>query len=248
MKTMKTRSLGWIAALATSLLAQAAIAGPGYSLLGIVASPANAPKIAAAYAKLNDAPIMKEAKSRRMLLQNLADGANPATHSFVVVFPSLAHAESFQAKLAADPAWTEFLETVSPLATGADSVRVQTLRSWGDIADSDVLWQNFAFRVTNPSAFIAANERFLASRAGKTFPGQSHLVSVTAGGLSPATHALVVGYASDAESEAWNDKMASDPDWILYLRELEDSADFLGATVSRTLAAYGPSLASTLGR
>jgi hypothetical protein len=229
------------------LASQAALAGPGYSVTGYVTSPANAPQVLAAYKKLNDAPIMKDRKSRGMLMANVVDGANPATHSFVVTYPSMADAEAFSAKLYADPAWSEFLTTLSSLGAPAGTMRLRTLRSWGDISDSDVVWANFSFRVTNPAAFLAATERFLATSTGKSIPGQTHLAAIAAGGEG-ATHVIVAGWASEAEAEAWNDKNANNPEWLAYLAELDLSSEFLGTNISRTLAAAGATLKSTVGQ
>lgn len=230
------------------LAGQSALAGPGYSVTGFIASPANASQVLAAYEKLNAAPIMKGRKSRGFLLANVVDGANPATHSFVVTYPSMADTEAFSTKLYADAAWTEFLTTLSPLGTVAGTMRLRTLRSWGDVSDSDIVWENFLFNVTNPPAFVAATERFLASATGKSIPGQTHIAAIAAGGADGATHLIIAGWASEAESEVWNDKNAANPEWLAYLAELELSSDFLGATVSRTLVAAGATLKSTLAQ
>jgi hypothetical protein len=229
------------------LASQTALAGPGYSVTGFVTSPANVPQVIAAYEKLNAAPIMKGRKSRGMLMANVVDGANPATHSFVVTYPSMADAEAFSTKLYADSAWTEFLTTLSPLGTTAGTMRLQTVRSWGDVSDSDVVWENFVFRVTNPAAFAAATERFMATATGKSIPGQTHLAAVAAGGEG-ATHVIVAGWASEAESEAWNDKNATNPEWLAYLAELDLASEFVGTNISRTLTAGGATLKSTIGQ
>jgi len=227
---------------------QASFAGPGYSATGFTTTGANAPQVLAAYEKLNAAPLMKESKSRAMLLANVVDGANPATHTFVVSFPSMAESESFAQRLYADPAWTEFVSALSQLGTVAETMRFSTLRSWGEISDADVVWDQNAFHVTNPAAFAATLERFMVTPTGKAFPGQVHLVAVSAAGITSATHGIVVGWASQAEAEAWGDKNANNGEWLAYLAESALSSEFLGNSISRTLAAHGPTLKSTLGR
>ena len=122
------------------------------------------------------------------------------------------------------------------------------VNSNGDISDDDVVWQNFAFDVSDPAAFVAANLRFLQTDTGKRFPGQVHVTFTVAAGPSPATHSIIVGYASEAEMEAWNDSNVGNPEWAAYLAQLQNSSEFLGATLSRTIAAWGPSFKSVLGQ
>ena len=238
-----------IAALVTGFLAaHVAFAGPGYQVNGFIASPANAPKVLAATEKLQGAAIMKENKGRLLLLANLADGADPATHSFVILYRSVAEYEAFSPKLQADPAWAEFVGTIAELGQGAGTQRIQTLRSWGDISDADVVWRSFVFDVTNPPAFAATMERFMQSATGKKLPGQVHLTATVAGGISPVSHGVVVGYESQAEMEKWNESNASNPEWLAFLSELRLSSDFLGSNLSRTIGAWGKPMKSIMER
>jgi len=237
------------ATLAVFLFAAPSMARPGYQINTFITSPANTPKVLAATEKLQNAPIMKKGKGRLLLMANLADGGDPSTHAFVILFKSTAEFEKFGMKLQVDPAWIEFLGTLATLGQSAATIRIQTDRSWGDISDDDVVWQNFLFQVRNPMAVLAANERFMGTKTGKDFPGQVHLTTVVAGGISPVSHGIVVGYESQAEMEKWNDSNATNPEWIAYLAELSLSSDFLGANLSRTIKAWGPaSMKSIVGR
>ncbi len=238
-----------IAVLASVLLvAHAAFAGPGYQVTGFVVAPANAPKVLAATEKLQSAAIMKQNKGRLLLLANLADGSDPATHSFVALYNSVAEYEAFSQKLQADPAWAEFLGALEPVGRGAGTLRMQTLRSWGDISDADVVWRNFAFDVSDPTAFAATVDRFMQSATGKKLPGQVHLTAVVAGGISPVSHGIVVGYESQAEMEKWNESIATNPEWLAFLAELRLSSNFLGSDLSRTIKAWGQPMKSIMAR
>lgn len=234
--------------LAATLLAAPSMAGPGYQVNNIITSPANGPKVLAAIEKLQSAPIMQKNKGRLLFLANLADGADPSTHAFAVLFKSTAEYEAFSMKLQADPAWAEFIATLATLSQGAGTLRVRTERSWGDISDDDVVWHNFLFQVRDPAAFLAAHERFMATETGKNFPGQIHLTSVVAGGLSTVSHGIVVGYESQAEMEEWNEANRGKPEWAAFLAELSLSSDYLGSNLSRTIKAWGPaSMKSVVG-
>jgi hypothetical protein len=237
------------ATLVAILLAAPAMAGPGYQINTFISSPANTPKILAATDKLQSASIMKKSKGRLLLMANLADGGDPSTHSFVVMFKSTAEYEAFGQKLQTDPAWAEFLGTLATLGQTGATIRVQTHVSWGDISDDDVVWQNFLFKVRDQMAFWQANERFMKTKTGKNFPGQVHLTSVVAAGISPVTHGIVVGHESQAEMEKWNDANVTNPEWVAYLGELGLSSEFLGSNLSQTIKAWGPaSMKSIVGR
>jgi len=247
--TLRFERITTVAVFVSVLMAsQLAFAGPGYQVNGFIVSPSNGPKVLAATDKLQSAPIMKQNKGRLLLLANLADGADPATHSFVILYRSVAEYEAFSAKLQADPAWTEFIDTLSQLGRSAGTLRLQTSRSWGDLSDKDVVWRNFVFNVTNPPAFAATLGRFMQSEIGKKFPGQLHLTALVAGGISPASHGIVVGYESQAEMEKWNESISSDPVWVAFLSELALSSEFLGSNLSRTIKAWGQPTKSILAR
>jgi hypothetical protein len=235
--------------LLATLMTTPSMAGPGYQVNSFITTPANGPKVLAAIEKLQNAPIMKKNKGRLLFLANLADGADPSTHAFVVLFKSTAEYEAFSMKLQADPAWAEFIGTLGTLGQGAGTLRIRTERSWGDISNDDVVWQNFLFRVHNPMAFMAAHERFMATKTGKAFPGQVHLTSVVAGGVSRVSHGIVVGYESQAEMEKWNEANRGNLEWAAFLAELNLSSESLGSNLSRTIKAWGPaSMKSIVGQ
>jgi hypothetical protein len=229
--------------------AAAATAGPGFSVSGMVVQPANVPDLVAAFEKLSKAEVLKGTKNRASLQAHVADGSDPTTHSFVIVFPSEAEAEATAQRVTADPAWAEFTATLARLgAAPGTTTRYQTLRSWGEISDADVVWENFAFDVRDWTAFIAATDRFMTSAPGKAGPGQVHVIATNGAGLTPANAAIVVGWESMAEREAWHDKYDSAAEWRIYGAEAALSADALGMSLVRLLASSGASLHSTLGR
>jgi hypothetical protein len=234
---------------AFGLAAGAATAGPGFSVSGMVVQPAQVPELIAAFEKMSKADVLKGTKNRASLQAHLADGADPTTHSFVIVFPSEAEAEATAQRVTADPAWAEFTATLARLGAGpGTTMRYQTLRSWGDVSDADVVWENFAFDVRDWPAFIAATDRFMTSAPGKAGPGQVHVVATNGAGLTPANAAIVVGWESRAEREAWHDKHDSAAEWRIYGAESALSADALGMSLVRLIASSGASLKSTLGR
>ena len=181
-----------------------------------------------------------------LLQTEVADGANPATHSFIPIYKTPAERETFVQHLQADAAWNTFLTEMAKLTQPVSTTLYRTVQSWGDRADTDHVWMGYAFHVTDPAAFLAAINKLMASPTGKKFPGQVYLSAVQAGGITPVTHLISVGFASEAEMEAWNTMRDASADWAAYLKESRKAAEFLGANLSRDLKTWGPASLSSL--
>lgn len=238
-RTSFVRKAGWAVAVLL-LSSQTAVASPSWSLISFSATPQNAPQVIAAADKLMSSAAGNEFPGRLILQVHLADGANPATHSFVPIYKSASEREAFVQKLQADPAWNEFTATMTKLSEPASNTLHRTLKSWGEVVDTDHVWGAYAFDVNDPAAFVAALDKLMASATGKKFPGQVHVSEVVAGGITPVNHVISVGYASEAEMEAWNDSLDGNADWKAYIDASNKSAEYLGANLARDLKTWGP--------
>jgi hypothetical protein len=238
-----SRFLISIALMGAPLLAAA---GPGMSVLDITVSPLNAAKVVAAFDKMMSSPLGEQFKGRLLLQAHVADGDNPATHSIVGLYHSMAEAEAFAAQAQNDPAWAELLNTVVPIAQAGFTARAATLKSWGDLNDTDTLWNVHYFAVTDPVAFGEALNAWLNSPTGKKFPGQGHLFALSAAGVNPATHIISVGYASMAEMEAYGDMVRNTEDWAKFMAALAPVSKHLGASILRDIKAWGPATVKSL--
>jgi hypothetical protein len=221
------------------LIGQAAVAGPTWSGVGIATTPQNAPQVIAAADKLMNSAIGKEFPGRLLLVAHVADGINPATHTFAPLYKSAAEREAWVQKLIADPAWTDFQATMAGISQPAGQALYLTLKSWGDFANDDEVWMSYTLAVDDPPAMLAALDKLMKSETGKKFPGQVHLSAVLAAGMSPATHVVSVAYASEAEMEAWGDIVMQSADWTAYLNALRGNAERLGVMMSRQVKAWG---------
>ena len=102
-----------------------------------------------------------------------------------------------------------------------------------------MFWEIHAFTVTDATAFVAAIDALQASDAGKTTGAQVYLSEVAAAGLSPATHLISVGFASEAQAEASNAALSATPEWQTYLAASRKVATYEGTFMLRTLATWG---------
>jgi hypothetical protein len=221
------------------LFSQSAVASPSWSAISFSATQRNVSKVTAAADKLMGSEAGKEFPGRLILQVHVADGANPATHSFIPIYKSAAAREAFVKALQADPAWDEFAAKMTELTQPVSNTLNRTLKSWGEIVDTDHVWAGYAFDARDPAAFIAALDKFMGSATGKKFPGQVHLSEVVAGGITPISHVISVGCASEAELEAWNDSLDASADWTAYIDASRKSAEYLGGDLSRDLKTWG---------
>ena len=222
------------------LTSRAAFAGPSWSLISFATTPQNAPKVLAAADKLLASPVGKEFPGKLFLQAALADGNDPATHAFVPVYKIAAEREAFTQKLQASPAWNEFMAVMVKESQPVSTVWWKVVKSWGDLAETDHVWEAHMFKVTDPGAFLAAVEKFVASETGKKFPGQVYVSEAVAAGMAPVTHMISVGFASEAELDAWNTLRNATADWAAYLGEARKAGDYLGTNLARDLKVWGP--------
>ena len=221
------------------LFSQVATAA-SWSLISFSASPQSAPKVLAAADKLMSSAAGKQFPGKLLLQVHLADGSDPATHSFVPIYKTATEREAFAQKLQAGPAWGEFMATMTKETEPVSTAWYKTMKSWGEIVDTDHVWEAHAFNVSDPVAFLAALDKFIGSETGKKFPGQAYLSAVVAGGVSPVNHVISVGFASEAEMDAWHDVRNASPDWITYRDQARKISEFLGTNLARDLKSWGP--------
>jgi hypothetical protein len=230
-----------LATIGLLLFAQTAGAAT-WAVISFSTEPQNTAAVTSAADALMSSSVGQEFPGRLLLQVNVADGDNPATHSFVPVYATAADREDFGAKLQADPAWATFQQTMVAKTQPVSTVLYRTVQRWGEVSDDDLVWRLHMFDVRDPAAFGAALGAFMNSETGKKFPGQVFLSTVIAGGLSPVSHAISVGQASEAAIEAWESSLVGNADWQTYLDASQTSSDYLGNNLVRTLKGWGGTL------
>ncbi len=206
---------------------------------GVTAKPMDAEKIVAATDKLMNSPEGKNFPGKMLLLANQGNGADPTTHSWILIYNSAADAETWGASLQGSKAWTDFMNAIVPLSAPTADVRYKRLKSWGKADDATTVWQGHMIKASNPAAVVAAMDKWFASAKGKQFPGEAYLSAPVAAGLSPVTHFISVGFKSEADMEAWTDSEEGDADYAAFIKEISAAAEYLGATLSREVKEWG---------
>jgi hypothetical protein len=173
------------------------------------------------------------------IMASVIDGADPATHSFITSMESLAAREQWTASLEDNADWIELRDTVTSLAELGANSRMVFVENWGESGDQDVVWHLFGLVVNDNAAHLKALDQLMASETGKKFPGSLYLSSVAAAGMSSVTHVVSVGYASEAEAEAWSATMLPSADWAAFQRATQAVSERAGSWVLRTLKTWG---------
>lgn len=242
--------LGSIAVSLLFVLSFSVQAGPGSQINGIaVNNPADGMKIVEAFNTWMEGA-GKKSKNRILLLQNVADGGNPATHSFVSIHPSMAANEAFNQSIGDDEAklaeWFKFLEVVVPVSRITSTTRTAHIKAWGDVNNDDKVWLVHAMTATDGRSVYRALDAWMSSDTAKKFPGQMHLFAGVAG--SQVSHTIALGYESEAEMEKWGDMSRGSADLAHLLSSLQSVTEYHGASLSREVAAWGADLEDVLKR
>jgi hypothetical protein len=232
----------WI--LLAGLCSAQAHAAPGWDVTSFATSAQNAPKIVAAMDRWMGGA-GADYPGQVTLYANEADGNDPATHTIIVTYPSMAASEGYAAGVAGDEkksaAWGELMATFVANASPGQTMRGAFVRNWGEVDPADSVWMHHMITARDAPAVVAALNRWMNSPTGKKAPGQVHLSRVVAGGIGAPSHVLSVGYASMAELETWQDSLAGNEDYAAFLEEASAASVYHGANMAVRVKAWGAS-------
>lgn len=225
--------------LATLFVATSAHAAENWQSLSFTTTPQNLPKVIAATEKFMASEAGKSMPGTLSVMASVIDGADPSTNSFITSMESFAAREKWVASLQGNADWIALRDAVGDLAELGATSRMIFVKNWGEAGDADVVWHLFGLTVSDDAAYLKALDTLLASETGKKFPGSLYLSSVAAAGMSSVSHVVSVGYASEAEAEAWNEVMLQSSDWAAFQRVTDRVSETAGSWVLRTLKTWG---------
>jgi len=226
-------------------------AAPGWDVTSFATSPSNAPKLVAAIDEWMDAS-GAEYPGQVTLNFNEADGSDPATHTIIATFPSVATAEAYTQKVQTNEkmaaGWAKLMSVFEAHTTPVQTTRGTFIRNWGEIDPADSVWMHHMVTATDASAVVAALDRWMNSATGRKAPGQVHLSSVAAGGMGAPSHIVSIGYASQAEAETWQDSLSGNKDYQTFLTEISKATEYHGANLAIRVKSWGTPPAQTASR
>ena len=186
--------------------------------------------------------IGKSFKGSLHLNSYLANGMNPATHSFVLLMDSMAAIAEWEDGLAGNPDIMELWSTLEANSTPVSEYMGSLIKTWGDISNDDRIWQVTRFYSTDPATMVASMDALIA-KTGKKFPGQTAIHAINIGNRNGAndsfsTHMLVNGYESVAEMEEWMAYLNTQPAWGEFLGAVRSSTTWQGTDLIQNAVIY----------
>ena len=92
---------------------------------------------------------------------------------------------------------------------------------------------------SNPVAVVAALDKYLSGDSGSNDDVSVTLHQYLANGTNPATHAIVVSYASPQVMDAALSAQANSPTWAVFQSEMSLSAEIVSSMMWRSLGLSG---------
>jgi hypothetical protein len=173
------------------------------------------------------------------LMVSLVDGANPTTHSIIWATNSTAERETYTKSMEGNADWAALVASLSNATDGWTTYRMAFDKTWGDSGDADSLWFVHSVIIPDPAAYESALDTLMSSAVAKKFKGSMTLSTVAAGGVTPASHLLSVGYENEAEKEAWDDALAGSAEFAAFEKATAGSSEYKGTTIISTVKSWG---------
>ena len=232
------RSIGCMAALSL-LIGGAAQAGSNWESYSMNVPSGEEGAVLVAIEKFMDTKAGKKMPGSYSLMISQVDGADPSTHSILWAAESVAEREKYTKSMEGNADWAALVASLSNATDGWSTYRMAFNKTWGDGGDTDSVWYLHALVITDVSAYERALDALMSSTVAKKFKGTMSLSTVVAGGITPASHVLSMGYANEAEAEAWNDALAGSPAYAAFEKATAGSSEYKGTSIINTIKAWG---------
>ena len=231
------------------LVAFNVMAAPGYTVMSFKVDAMKDAAVVAALDEWMDSDAGKKYKGRLLLQSHTQDGLNPATHSIVGIYSSMAEAEAFGNHVRGDEeamaAWMTMISKISPIAEQTFTARYARLAGWGDMSDKDRIWMQHSLTTQDAPSTYRAIDAWMKSENGQKFPGQLHLSQTVAAGIGGGSHVVTIGFESLAEMEKWNE-IAAGAELSQLMHTFSVINEYHGASLATDVKAWGKSVKSVL--
>jgi hypothetical protein len=232
------RLIGWMVAVSL-LIGGAAQAGSNWESYGMNVSSGEEGAVLAAIEKFMATKAGKKMPGSYSLMISQVDGADPSTHSIIWATESIAEREKYTKSMEGNADWAALVASLSNATDGWSTYRMAFNKTWGDDGNTDSVWYIHALVIRDAAAYEGALDALMSSAVAKKFKGSMTLSTVVAGGITPASHVLSVGYANEAEAEAWDDALAGSPAYAAFEKATAGSSEYKGTSIINTIKAWG---------
>ena len=178
--------------------------------------------VVAAMDKFSESQAAQAAPGNVTLHQYLVNGENPATHAFVVTYPSAEAMDATNARNAISQDWATFLTELNMVSQQAGTMMFRSLGlNTGDpdsITSPNAAGNWIFMNVSDPETYAEAWQELVAD--GNDLPITSTLIEVVADGTGGITHALI--QSSNSMATMLNNPAQANRGWDDFIDEVED--------------------------
>jgi len=236
---VKVTSLITLVGLSMALTANAA---PSFKTYDLTVPLTKQAAVVEATNKFMATEMGKSYKGSLHLNSYLANGMNPATHSFVLLMDSMADIADWENGLAGNDDIMEFWSALEANSTPVSEYMGSLVKTWGDISNDDRVWQVTRFYSTDPMTMLSSIDALFAA-TGDEFSGQTAVHALTMGNRDGAnnsfsTHMLVNGFESVGEMEQWIAYLNTQPAWAEFLGAVRSSTTWQGTDLIQNAVVY----------
>lgn len=221
------------------VVASTAQARPNWEAYGLQVAPAEAGRVVAAIETFMATDAGQKVPGAYSLMQATMDGADPTTHSIIWTTDSVAERATYMQSMEGNEDWNSFVETLTGLTRGFASYRMAFVKTWGDAGSTDPIWYIHMLSIEDGAAYLEELDKLMTSELGRTFTGWMVFSRVVAGGLSPATHLISVGFETEAEAEDWEARLEASPANAAFMKATAGTYRYLGASILTTIKTWG---------
>ena len=203
--------------------------------------PQNEKKFIAAVEKFTQSETFSTFPGKMWFVAHTANGPNPTTHSFAVVYEKAEDFEATFRDLANSDEFDRFRKALSAAAEPVDEVVYSHVKGYGGHPIDATTYQVSLMAVSNPVGYLGAVDKLMRNEVMKSLPGGFDIWQIVAGGPPGASHIVVFANNSFAESMNFNRESAADPNFARDFGALGKFRTILGSSWTTSPVKYGSS-------
>ena len=201
--------------------------------------PQNEKKFISAVEKFTQSETFSTFPGKMWFVVHTANGPNPTTHSFAVVYEKVEDFEATFQDLANSDEFNRFRKALNAAAEPVDEVVYTHVKGYGAHPIDATTYQVSVMAVSNPTGYLGAVDNLMGNNVMNSLPGGFDIWQIVAGGPAGASHILVRANNSFAESMNFNIESASDPSFARDFSALDNFRTILGSSWTTSPVKYG---------
>lgn len=208
--------------------------------------PQNEKKFVSAVEKFTQSETFATFPGKMWFVVHTANGSNPTTHSFAVVYDKVEDFDATARDLANSEDFDRFRKALNAAAEPLDEVVYSHVKGYGAHPKEALTYQVSLMSVANPVGYLGAVDKLMQNNVMSSLPGGFDIWQVVAGGPPGASHIVVFANNSFAEGMNFNRESASDPAFVRDFSALAKYRTLLGTSWTTSPVKFGSSDLSSM--